>query len=249
MMLDPFVEALLTILGIIGIGGLVARLVQWLGQRSNQNRQLFLDIAKHKFESIHKASNEYMLMASALAGFLDLVSKKNERNEEKFYYICKFFYHHQNIAYSGGFELENREGEEVITLLISDIFKLFEVLNFEEISNMSDLVLDEKYKLLRFNKFKTKELNPHFQNFVENILNDDNNSKNLETYSKWLIGVLMFEINTAYRLWYKDSPKFPPDEDLTKYLVKNKHVKYVERLILSNKSKMGKIFYIQGNYF
>jgi hypothetical protein len=111
-MLDSFLELILAILTAIGIGGLVARLIQWLGQRSNQNHQLFLDIAKHKFESIHRASNEYMLMASALAGFLNLVSKNNERNNEKFYYICKFFYHHQNIAYSGGFELEKREGKK-----------------------------------------------------------------------------------------------------------------------------------------
>lgn len=249
MMLDPYLESLLTVLGVIGLGGFTARFVQWLGQRSNQKHQLFLDIAKHKFESIHKASNEYMLMASALAGFLDLVSKKDERNAEKFYYISKFFYHHQNIAYSGGFELENRDGEEVVTLLIGEIFKVFDVLHFEEISNMSDLVLDEKSNLLRFNKFRTRELNPHFKNFVEEILNDHNNSKNLETYCRWLIRVLMFEINTAYRQWYKDSPKFPRDNDLFKYLIKNEFANYVNRLIISNLDPFEKLFHTKRKYF
>jgi dienelactone hydrolase len=68
-----------------------------------------LDTAKHKFETIQKASADYVSLTSGLGRFHELSLKATNSDEEKFYAICNFCQAYWKIP---GFELDSLDGED-----------------------------------------------------------------------------------------------------------------------------------------
>jgi hypothetical protein len=238
---------------IIGgaVGSVLTFVFTTIRDHYRQQHQFRLDIARNRIEVFGTLSNDYLLLASALAEFRQRVVRNLSNDMEKFYFISKFFSHYSKIAEeSGGFEFQNRLGEDISTHLVGEIFKIFSsVFEYEVFSEMIDQVTSDDGKIIRYNKFKRKIQEELFSRFQDNILSNQILYDNLTQYSKWLEGILMFEINMGFRYWYKEEPLFELNKEFVNYLLEKKAYNYIKRLKLSNKSKIEKFLYIKGNYY
>jgi hypothetical protein len=170
-------------------------------------------------------------MASALGRFHELVSEDKGSDEVKLYAMCKYFHYYSKISHIiGGFELESRQGEDVISHLGTDIFGTCEVLGDDGIPDMIDLVSDDEVKPIFFNSFKRAIPPELLQKFSTKILKDKDRVEKLSQYCKWLRQITLFEINTAYSMWYKENPKFDLDMELKQYLIDKGYESYAEKL-------------------
>jgi hypothetical protein len=223
-----------TIIGIV-VGGIATWFIQHAIQRSSQKRQLLLDISKHKFETIQKSSGDYVALTSALGRFHELSLKSNESNEEKFYAICNFCKAYWQFS---GFELDSLGGEDAMDKLSREILSILDNLGDETVSNMIKLLESEKEERIRFPEFKKKLPTPLFNNFCKKILADPHISKKLDKYCEWLREVILFELNTAYSLWYGENPKFDLTDGFMNYLEENNLKAYAKKLEVTKKSKI-----------
>ena len=238
------------ILSALGIGAIIGSvitgLIAWAREHSKIERQFQLDIIKNRLKVITKLSTDYLLIASALAEFYRYVDEKDD--ELKFYLICKFFYYYTKITEEeGGFEFDNRPSEDAVAELVTEFFDQFEGLGYEVFSDMADQV-SKNGKILHYNEFKKNISQTLFQKFLK-IIYDTRKVSNLKKYAIWMAQIILFETNSVYSLWYNEHPRFPFDETLIKYLTDKNFKSYAERLTVSRKSKLSKIFYIKGNYF
>jgi hypothetical protein len=244
------IYGIIAIAGSLGIGAIIGALIAWARDHYKIERQFRFDIIKNRLEVFGKLSNEYILLASALREFHLLVSENSQDDERKFYFICKFYYFYAKIAEeAGGFEFENRQSEEVATYLVDDIIQLFSNFNYGALSQMIDLVSSDEGKTIRFNKFKVKIDANLFSEFQKKIISEKSKLSKLAQYSKWLEEIIIFEINRAFRYWYNENPSFTFDEKLLKYLIDKNEETYIDRLILSDKSKLRKFFRVKRNYY
>ena len=237
---------ILSIVSSLGVGTVIGAVIVYAKEHHKIERQFRLDIIKNRIKVITKLSTEYLLIGSALSEFYKVASKEDD--ELKFYFICKFFYYYTKITEEeGGFEFDNRPSENVITQLIVDFFKVFDSLGYEIFSEMADQVTKDE-KVLHYNEFKQNISKPIFQKFLK-IISDITKLEKLKKYSLWMAEIILFETNSVYRHWYNENPKFSVDPSLISYLANKNFVEYLQRITLSNKSRLGKAFHIKGNYF
>jgi len=231
------------------IGALIASLIAWTREYYKTEHQFRLDVRRNRIEAFSKLSTDYLLLALALAEFHKWTSK-DSKDKVKFYFICKFFFYYSKIAEdAGGFEFENRQSEDVMTSLVGGIFNVFKDFDYDVFSDMIDLVTSPDGKIIRYNKFKTKIDTSLFSDFVSKIIKNKNNYSELIKYSNWLEQIMLFEINTGFRLWYNEKPTIEVEEPLKKYLIENQYERYIHRFVLSDKGRIKKFFYTKGNYF
>lgn len=213
---------------ILGAGGAVTWFLQYLGQRSNQKHQLFLNIAETKFEKIQKSSNDYILFASCAREVHELLCSPVKSDERCFFYACKFFFYYSKIVRDyAGFELDDLNGERALTFLMGDIINLIRKgSSHESVSIMADSGDPKGDHDLNYDKFKPRLDNNEipFSNEFYKIISDECNRQKLHDYFLWLYQLLYFEVNYAYRLWYGKEEKFTLNPAFKEYL-KNKNLK------------------------
>ncbi|HEY3525206.1 MAG TPA: hypothetical protein VGK47_03345 [Nitrososphaeraceae archaeon] len=152
-------------------GGIVVGTYEGVRQSSNMKHQLYLDVAKDKLEKIRKASNDYIKLASCAKHIHEQLRSPDRNDQYCFYLVCKFFFFYSNIIHNfAGFELDDLDGEEVISLLVGSIFyEIQKESSINYIPQLIDLVFIDSNELTLtkfFNNINNSE-REEFKKFLD----------------------------------------------------------------------------------